>query len=242
MSASGNSVSGTRSSRSRSKRQPAERLVVEIDQRPRRIIGVRRRQHQLARFGIIVVMLARLDVDRRQLPPLDGIVEPVLEALLLHLLVAAQPIFEQQDAVIDQVPLELRRGVEEVLRPRPACRSPSPARRPRGCTSCGRTARFRPRPADARCSAGNTIASARARSGSGSATTRHWRGLSSRANMSIEPPFPAVSRPSKTTTIRWSVSATQRAIALSSVRQRPQQLQIFFLAELARPAHSAPPC
>src|SRR6185437_1698485 len=41
---------------------------------------------------------------------------PVLEPLLLNSLVAAQPIFEQQHAVVDQVPLELRRGVEEILR------------------------------------------------------------------------------------------------------------------------------
>src|SRR3954467_7021686 len=34
--------------------------------------------------------------------------------------------------------------------------------------------------------------------------------------MSIEPPLPAVSRPSNTTTMRWLVSETQRAIALSS--------------------------
>ena len=35
--------------------------------------------------------------------------------------------------------------------------------------------------------------------------------------MSIDPPLPAVSRPSKMTTMRWPVSDTQRAIALSSL-------------------------
>src|SRR5574338_447826 len=44
-------------------RQPAKRLVVEIDQRPRRELCVSRRQHLLARFGVIVIMPARLDID-----------------------------------------------------------------------------------------------------------------------------------------------------------------------------------
>src|SRR4051794_40128213 len=39
-------------------------LVVEIDEGPRREICMRGRQHQLPRLGVIVVMLARLDVDR----------------------------------------------------------------------------------------------------------------------------------------------------------------------------------
>ena len=42
--------------------------------------------------------------------------QPVLEALLLHRLIAAQPIFEKHHAVVDQLPFELRRGIEEILR------------------------------------------------------------------------------------------------------------------------------
>src|SRR5690242_13767816 len=61
-------------------------------------------------------MLARLDIDRRQLPALDRIVQAVLEPSLLHVLIAAQPIFEEQDSVVDDLPLELRNLVEEVLR------------------------------------------------------------------------------------------------------------------------------
>src|SRR5213082_2174347 len=46
------------------KREPSERLIVEIDQSPRREVGMRRREHHLARLSIIVVMVARLDIDR----------------------------------------------------------------------------------------------------------------------------------------------------------------------------------
>src|SRR5258707_9680344 len=53
--------------------QPAEGLVVEVDQGPRREVGVGRRQHQLARLGVVVVMLARLDIDRRKLPAFHGV-------------------------------------------------------------------------------------------------------------------------------------------------------------------------
>ena len=124
ISASGSSVSGTRSSRSRSSVSRPSGWSLKSTRVHGAIVGVRRGQHHLARLGVIVVMLARLDIDRRQLPPLHRIVEAVLEPLLLHRLVAAQPIFEQQDAVVDEVPLEFRRGVEEVLRLVRACRSP----------------------------------------------------------------------------------------------------------------------
>src|SRR6185503_18344734 len=60
-------------------------------------------------------MLPRLDIDRRQLPPLHRVVEPVLEPPLLDLLVAAQPIFEEQDSIVDQMPFEVRGTVEEFL-------------------------------------------------------------------------------------------------------------------------------
>ena len=71
------------------------------------------------------------------------------------------------------------------------CRSPSRARRRRGCTSCGRTARSRRRPADAGHSAGSTTG-VRSRSfGAGSATTRQMRGLSRWVMRLMTPPLPA---------------------------------------------------
>ena len=53
-------------------------------------------------------MLASFDIDRRQLPALDRIAQAVLESFLLHVLVAAQPIFEEQDSIVDEMPFELR--------------------------------------------------------------------------------------------------------------------------------------
>src|SRR6476620_2448220 len=39
--------------------KPAQRLIVEVDQGPGCEIGVRRREHQLASLGVVVVMFAR---------------------------------------------------------------------------------------------------------------------------------------------------------------------------------------
>ena len=75
--------------------------------------GVGRLQHRLARIGVGAVALARLQVDRRELPALQGIFQPLGEAIFLHRLVAAQPVLEQQDAVVDQLALEHRRVAQE---------------------------------------------------------------------------------------------------------------------------------
>ena len=77
----------------------------------------------------------------------------------------------------DEHPLELGARAQELLGTPRRCRSPSPARRRRGCTSCGRTGPSRRPPAGARRSAGNTTGSSRARSACRSATTRQTRGL-----------------------------------------------------------------
>ena len=86
------------------------------------------------------------------------------EAQLLLLVGDREPVLDQPDAGADQHALELGHGAEELLDLVVACRSPSRARRRRGCTSCGRTARSRRPPADAARSAGSTTASARGRS------------------------------------------------------------------------------
>ena len=53
--------------------EPAALLVVEIDHRPGRVLGVRGREHRVARLAVFGVFLARLEVDRRQLPALERI-------------------------------------------------------------------------------------------------------------------------------------------------------------------------
>src|SRR5690348_12401006 len=60
--------------------------------------------------------------------------------------------------------------------------------------------------------------------------------------MSIEPPFPAVSRPSNTTTIRCLVSDTQRAIALSSLAMGFRSSSYSSWVRLDLPLITAPVC
>src|SRR5688572_4860031 len=90
-------------------------LVVEVDQRPRRVFRVRGLQHRLAGTGVVGVFPARLDVDRRQLPALERVGEAFGEAFFLLRLVAAQPVLEQQDPVVDKLLLEQRRILQESL-------------------------------------------------------------------------------------------------------------------------------
>ena len=73
-----------------------------------------------------------------------------------------------------------------------ACRSPSPVRRRRGCTSCDRRSRPRRRPGSAACSAGCTSATVSRSVGADSATTLNTRGLTRSVMRLIVPPLPAV--------------------------------------------------
>ena len=112
---------------------------------------------------------------------------------------------------------------------RPACRSPSRARRRRGCTSCGRRGRSRRPPAGARRSAGSTTASRSRSVGAGSATMRATRGLRYSVIRLIAPPLPAASRPSKTITSRSPVGA-HPLLQLHELGLQPQQLRLVHLA------------
>src|SRR3546814_1166022 len=71
-------------------RQAAALLVVEVDQRPGRMLGVRGLEHRLAGAGVVGVGAARLEVDRRQLPALEGVFQALGEALFLPFLVGAR--------------------------------------------------------------------------------------------------------------------------------------------------------
>ena len=55
------------------------------------------------------------EVDRRQLPPLGRRIQPFPEAFFLLFLVARQPIFEQQDSIVDELTLEFRSRTQECL-------------------------------------------------------------------------------------------------------------------------------
>src|SRR3546814_10467417 len=71
-------------------RQAAAFLVVEVDQRPRCMFRVRGLEHRLAGAGVVGVGAARLEVDRRQLPALEGVFQALGEALFLQFLVRSE--------------------------------------------------------------------------------------------------------------------------------------------------------
>src|SRR3546814_1740288 len=72
-------------------------------------------EHRLAGAGVVGVGAARLEVDRRQLPALEGVFQAFGEALFLLLLVGAQPVLEQHDAVVDEQLLERGRLLQARL-------------------------------------------------------------------------------------------------------------------------------
>ena len=72
-------------------------------------------EHRVARLGVIGIMLARGEIDRRQFPPFERVGEPLGKALFLLVLVAAQPIFEQQYAIVDEHLLECGDGFQECV-------------------------------------------------------------------------------------------------------------------------------
>ena len=155
----------------------ARLLVVALDDVPRRLGDVGVHQHLVLGAGVVLPAGDRLQVHRGQLPPPHRVVEPGLEPALLLVVADREPVLAQQDAVLDEHPLEDRALVQEPAVLAPGCRSPSPSRRRRGCTRSGRTARSRRRPAGARRSAGSTTG-VRSRSvGAGSAAIRATRGL-----------------------------------------------------------------
>ena len=104
-----------------------------------------------------VVLAQRPGVDRRQLPHLEQVVPPVVEALELHLLPDRQPELEQVDVVLPPACARNPAPSEEMRGPRGA--SSSPPRRPPDCTGWSNsTCRRGRRPVDI---AGNTTASSR---------------------------------------------------------------------------------
>src|SRR5208337_2756521 len=109
---------------------------------------------------------ARFEVHRGELPPFDRVVHALVEAALLFLVADRKPVFQQDDSRSQLIATAFprrsgkRRGIPCTP---PWCKIPSRARRPRGCTSCGRIAPFHLWRAAARHSAENTIAHVRAR-------------------------------------------------------------------------------
>ena len=146
-------------------------LVVGPDDVPGRDARVGRLEHRVARARVVVPLGARRQVHRAQLPLPQRIVDARLESPLLLLVADFEPELDQDDAALDDVLFELRAELEKALVLLLRCRSPSRARRRRGCTSCGRRSRFRRPPESAACSAACTSGSSRGRRAPGSATS-----------------------------------------------------------------------
>src|SRR5271166_4541375 len=82
-------------------------LVVGLDDRPGRVGGVGVEEHRLLRLGVVVPLVERRLVDRRQLPLLERIGLARGEAASLRLAGDREPVFEQADAGAHQHPLDL---------------------------------------------------------------------------------------------------------------------------------------
>ena len=143
--------------------EPRALLVVGLDDVPRRLGDVGVDEHLVLRARVVDPVRPRVQVGLGELPSAHRVVDPGLEAALLLLVAHREPVLDQDDAVLDEQPLEDRALAEEPVVLGRACRSPARARCPRGCTSCGRTARSRRRRGDARRSAGSTTGSSGAR-------------------------------------------------------------------------------
>ena len=76
---------------------------------------VRRRDHRLVGLGVVPPAADRFDVHRAQLPVLGRVADPRLEPAPLLVLADVQEVFEQEDAVVDELALDRRRQLEEVL-------------------------------------------------------------------------------------------------------------------------------
>ena len=94
-------------------RQAAAALVVEVHQRPRRLLGVRGLQHGVAGSGVVGVFLAGLQVNGTQLPALQRVGQAFCKAFFLLRLVHREPVLEEQHAVVDEHLLEHRRLLQE---------------------------------------------------------------------------------------------------------------------------------
>ena len=146
----------------------------------------------------------------------------------LFLFAHLEPVLEQDDARIDHRLFERPAPFAGISRRSLARRSPSLARRRRGCTSCGRRSRLRPRPGSAACSAARTSGSSRARSAPATRPRERSRGLTRSVIALIVPPLPAPSRPSNTMQTLRPFATTHSCSLTSSPWSRSSSSRYFF--------------
>ena len=95
--------------------EPRQLLHVRVDDRPRCVRRVGAAQHVVARHAVLGEALDRGLVGRAQLPLLQRVVAPPLEAPELLRLRDREPELEQPDARVDELRLEERRLLVELL-------------------------------------------------------------------------------------------------------------------------------
>src|SRR5262249_59062387 len=88
--------------------EPRPLLVVRLDDVPGGFRNVRAREGLLLRLRVGFPADPRLQIHWRELPLLQGIVNPHEEPELLLLVGYREPIFDQPDARADEHALELR--------------------------------------------------------------------------------------------------------------------------------------
>ncbi len=82
-------------------------LVVGLDDGPRCVSSVRVEEHRLLGRRVLVPLVERLPVNRRQLPLLQNVLLASLEAALLLLSGNREPVLEQQNPAPDEHALQL---------------------------------------------------------------------------------------------------------------------------------------
>src|SRR5262245_57441386 len=88
-------------------------LVVRGDDIPGRELRVCGLEHQVARPRVLEPFAPRAQVRRAQLPLAQRIFDAGLEAALLLLIAHLQPVFDEQDALVDDVQLKLGADLKE---------------------------------------------------------------------------------------------------------------------------------
>ena len=115
---------GTRESRCAIMLIRLARLSSDAHLAPRRLGDVGVDEHRVLRAGVVLPLGDRHHVVRAQLPPAHRILGARAEPLLLLDVRHAEPVLEQDDAVLDQHPLEDRRLVQEPVVLARWCSSP----------------------------------------------------------------------------------------------------------------------
>ena len=82
-------------------------LVVGLDDGPRRVGSVRVEKHRLLGRRVLVPLVERLAIHRRQLPLLQSVLTAGLEAALLLLSSDGEPVLEQQNPAPDEHAFQL---------------------------------------------------------------------------------------------------------------------------------------